>query len=268
MTILDRIVKSKRDEVDRTKATRPPGEVRRLADRAEPPRDFAAAVTGADGGRVNLIAEIKRASPSAGVIVEDFDPVKIATIYEQAGASALSVLTDEPFFDGRLSYVADVKQIASLPVLRKDFLVDPYQVYESRAAGADCILLIADVLSGEQIESFHSLARSLHLAVLVEVHAQADLDAVLSRLGPPASDHYLLGINNRNLAVQRTDLAVCERLGAKLPSNTGFVAESGIATHKDVERIRRAGATAMLVGESLLRADNTTAHIRDLLGPL
>lgn len=265
MTILDQIVNSKRGEVERSKVARPLNVVRRAAEQADPPRDFAPAVVSPHAGGVNLIAEIKKASPSAGVIVPDFDPVNIARTYERAGASAISVLTDEPYFDGRLEYVAQVKQAVGLPVLRKDFIIDEYQVFESRAGAADCILLIAEVLDLDQIAQCHALARDLGLAVLIEVHTEANLDKVLARLGPPRSDRYLLGINNRDLSVQRTDLSTCERLGAKLPPGAGFVAESGIATREDVERIRAAGAHAMLVGESLLRADDITARIRELL---
>lgn len=266
MTILDQIVNSKRGEVERAKLARPLDVVRRAAEQADPPRDFASKVVCPHAGGVNLIAEIKKRSPSAGVIVPDFDPVSIARTYQRAGASAISVLTDEPFFDGRLEYLAQVKQAVGLPVLRKDFIIDEYQVIESRAAGADCILLIAEVLDLEQIAQCHALARDLNMAVLIEVHTEANLDALLARLGPPRPDLYLLGINNRDLSVQRTDLAVCERLGGKLPPGTGFVAESGVATRQDVERIRAAGAHAMLVGESLLRADDVTARVHQLLG--
>ena len=265
MTILDQIVNSKRGEVERAKLARPLDVVRRAAEQADPPRDFASAVTRSHAGYVNLIAEIKRASPSGGVIVPDFDPVRIARTYELAGASAISVLTDKPYFDGHLENVAQVKRAVGLPVLRKDFIIDEYQVFESRAAGADCILLIAEVLDFDQIEHFHKLSRDLRMAVLIEIHTERNLDARLARLGPPRPDHYLLGINNRDLSAQRTDLSTCERLGAKLTPGTGFVAESGIATREDVERVRAAGAHAMLVGESLLRADDITARIQELL---
>lgn len=265
MTILDQIVNSKRGELERAKLARPIDVVRRAAEQADPPRDFASAVVPLQAGGVNLIAEIKKASPSAGVIVPDFDPVRIARTYERAGASAISVLTDEPYFDGRLEYLAQVKQAVGLPVLRKDFIIDEYQVVESRAAGADCILLIAEVLSVDKIKHLHGSARDLGLAVLIEVHTESNLDKILAELGPPRPGLYLLGINNRDLSVQRTDLSTCERLGAKLPPGAGFVAESGIATRKDVERIRAAGSHAMLVGESLLRADDIATRIRELL---
>jgi len=266
MTILDKIVDSKREEVERAKRRRPPGELVEVVAAAPPARAFAAAVLPDGANDVRLIAEIKKASPSAGLIVPSFDPIEIARVYHEAGAAALSVLTDEPFFQGRLEYLARVKQAVPLPVLRKDFIVDEYQVYESRAAGADCILLIAEILDTERIKAFADLARRLGMAVLVEVHTEANLTAVLNRLGTPDRGGYLLGINNRDLSAQRTDLGVCERLGAMVPPGCGFVAESGIATRDDVERIRRAGARAMLVGESLLRAEDTAAAIRELLG--
>jgi len=266
MTILDKIVNAKRQEVEQAKRTRPPGDLAETVAHCPPTRDFATAVMDSTATDVRLIAEIKKASPSAGLIVPSFDPVTIARVYYQTGAAALSVLTDERFFQGRLVFIAQVKEAVPLPVLRKDFIIDEYQVYESRAAGADCILLIAEILDAERIEAFANVARTLGMAVLVEVHTEANLDAVLARLGLPNAGGYLLGINNRDLSVQRTDLAVCERLGAKLPAGCGFVAESGIATREDVKRIRRAGARAMLVGESLLRAADTKTKVFELLG--
>ncbi len=266
MTILDKIVDSKRKEVEQAKLTRPLGDLVGAAASSPPARDFAAAVMSDAVAGVHLIAEIKKASPSAGLIVPSFDPVAIGRVYHQAGAAALSVLTDEPFFQGRLEFIVQVKEAVPLPVLRKDFIIDEYQVYESRAAGGDCILLIAEVLDAARIKAFCDLARTLGMAVLVEVHTEANLDAVVERLGPPDTGGYLLGINNRDLSAQRTDLAVCERLGIRLPPGCGFVAESGIATREDVDRIRRAGARAMLVGESLLRADDTKTKILELIG--
>jgi len=266
MTILDKIVDSKRSEVEQAKRTRSLGDLAASAASCPPSRDFATAVMDAAATDVRLIAEIKKASPSAGLILPSFDPVAIAQVYHAAGAAALSVLTDEPFFQGRLEFIAQVKEAVPLPVLRKDFIIDEYQVYESRAAGADCILLIAEVLDAGRIEAFADLARTLGMAVLVEVHTEANLDAVLTQLGPPKAGRYLLGINNRDLSVQRTDLAVCEGLGAKLPPGCWFVAESGITTREDVKRIHRAGARAMLVGESLLRAVDRKKKTFELIG--
>jgi len=265
MTILDTIVVSKRKEVAQAKTARPLAEVMRAAEAATPARPFAQTVMGGEAGDVRLIAEIKKASPSAGIIVSSFDPVDIARTYEASGASAISVLTDEPFFQGRLEYIAEVKAAAALPVLRKDFILEAYQVYESRAAGADCVLLIAEILDIDRIEALCTLSRSLGMATLIEVHNAEQLDGVLVRLGPPIPPRYLLGINNRDLTIQQTDLATCARLGAALPSGVRFVAESGIWNRADVKCIARAGAGAMLIGESILRAADRAAHIRSLL---
>jgi len=266
MTILDTIVKSKRQEVEKAKSTHDLEEVTRRATKAEPPRALAASVMGGATGEVRLIAEIKKASPSAGVMVPSFDPSEIARCYETAGASAISVLTDEPFFHGRLEHLAEVKGACGLPVLRKDFILEDYQVYESRAAGADCILLIAEILDADHLASLCALSGRLGMATLVEVHSHGQLETVRTRLDTPTPTKYLLGINNRDLTVQQTDLAVCERLGATLPPGVKFVAESGIQNRADVERVGRAGAGAMLVGESILRAVNRAEKIHELLG--
>lgn len=265
MTILDRIVQTKRKEVELAKRQRSKAELRAAIDRVDRPRDFFAAVTAQSPDGINLIAEIKRRSPSAGLIVEDFDPGRIARTYDECGAAALSVLTDETYFGGNLTHLVDVKRSVPLPVLRKDFIVDEYQVYESRAAGADAILLIVEAIGVSRVVELLCVARRLGMSVLVEVHSGANLEALLDTAGPPG-DGYLLGINNRDLAAQRTDLSTTTRLAALLPPATAFLAESGIATRNDVLAIRKAGACAILVGESLLRADDISAKIDDLLG--
>jgi len=265
VTILDRILETKRGEVAAAKQRRPLDVLRRDADRSSPPRDFHAAVFG-DGSGIRLIAEVKKASPSAGLLVRDFDPVAIARKYQECGAAALSVLTDETYFQGRLDYIAQVRDDVPLPVLRKDFIVDEYQIFESRAAGADAILLIAEVLDAKAIGSFRSIARGLGLGVLVEVHSSATLAGVLAGIGPPSSDRYILGINNRDLKAQRTDVTTTARLASTLPKGVPFISESGIGQRSDVVALQEAGACAILVGESLLKANDIGAKIAELMG--
>jgi indole-3-glycerol phosphate synthase len=267
MTILDTIVKTKRQEVAAAKEARPVAELRSAIETAAPPRDFLAAVTGPPTRTVNLIAEVKKASPSAGVIMADFDPVAIAKTYAENGASALSVLTDETYFSGRLDYIDPIKQAVDLPVLRKEFIIDDYQVVESRAARADAILLISEILTLDEVHQFHATARELGMAVLVEGHSAENLLAVIERLGPPTDNGYLLGINNRNLHVQKTDVNTTVEIASVLPPGTPFVSESGLHTREDVEVVARAGACAILVGESLLRSDDIGEKVRALLGP-
>ena len=264
MTILDRIVETKRKEIERAKTVRPSADIQAAAQQAMPPRDFFAAVADPAQG-VHLIAEIKKQSPSAGQIVHDFDPVAIARTYHAHGAATLSVLTDEVYFGGRIEFIQQVKEAVPLPVLRKDFVLDAYQIYEARAYGADAVLLIAEVLSVDEMADLLPVAKSLEMAVLVEVHGEENLVSVLKRLGIPNENGYLLGINNRDLTAQRTDLATMSRLATKLPPGTRFVAESGIATHDDLLAAQHAGACAVLVGESLLRAQDIGDAVDELL---
>jgi indole-3-glycerol phosphate synthase len=278
--ILATIVEHKRREV----AARPPGPVTMerllaaLAARGEH-RDFLAALRQPRAGGVALIAEVKKASPSAGVIRADFDPVAIAREYEAAGADCLSVLTDEKFFQGSLQFLRDIRAAVRLPLLRKDFLIDERQIFEAIEWGADAILLIAAILDDARLRRFHELATAAGLAALVEVHDEAELDRALA-IGAP-----LIGVNNRDLKTFAVDLATTERLArrmkdggrrmarAEVPSSildpqssVRLVAESGIHTRADVERLRRAGAGAILVGESLMRHRDLTTKIRELLG--
>jgi len=266
MTILDRIIETKRREVADAKARTRLARLRERIERLDPPRDFQAAVAGGVLGEVRLIAEIKKASPSAGLIVPDFDPVRIARVYQDHGAAALSVLTDETYFQGRLSYIADVKRAVDLPVLRKDFLIDEYQVYEARAAEADAVLLIAECLDDQSLSVLAETASLLRMSILVEVHTEENLARVFGALGSPKEAGFLLGINNRDLTAQRTDPATMSRLAAQLPRGTPFVAESGIGSREDVLTARRAGACAVLVGESLLRAPDVGTKVEELLG--
>jgi len=257
--ILADIVAQKRIEVAALKARTTPAQLQAEADAAPRPRDFAAALR-APAGRVRLIAEVKRKSPSKGVFRADLDAAATARAYAAAGAACISVLTDEPFFAGTLADLRAVRQAVDLPLLRKDFIIDEMQIVEARTAGADAILLIAAILDDAQVAAFHALAASLGMAALVEVHDAIELRRVLPL--KPA----LVGINNRDLRTFRTNLATTETLAPQIPANCVIVGESGIHTHADVERLRRAGARAILVGESLILADSIAAQAQALIG--
>lgn len=260
--ILKKIVAHKREEVSAAKARFPLERLRdRLALVEDTPRGFAQAlrVMGESGGTA-IIAEIKKGSPSKGVIRADFDPLEIAGTYQDHGATCLSVLTDEKFFLGHLSYLGLIREQVSLPLLRKDFICDPYQIYEARAFGADAVLLIAAMLELSQLRDFAALAAELHLDVLLEVHDEAELELALQ------TDCGLIGINNRSLRTFVTDLATTERLRPMVPADRLVVAESGINSRADVERLLSAGAGAFLVGESLMREANIGAKLEELLG--
>jgi indole-3-glycerol phosphate synthase len=217
-------------------------------------------------GSIALIAEVKKASPSAGVICKDFDPVRIAKEYEAAGASCLSVLTDEKFFQGSLEYLRQIRAAVKLPLLRKDFIIDERQILEAIEWGADAILLIVAILSDAQLAKFHSLATEAGLAVLVEVHDEVELKRAL-KISPA-----LVGVNNRNLKTFKVDLATTEKLAVKISPSLAtrhsslLVAESGIHTRADVERLKKCGANAILVGESLMRGGDIESKIRELIG--
>ena len=254
MTVLDRILAHKAEELAHRRRSRPLHEVRAAAEAAAPTRGFAAAVK---RGKPAVIAEMKKASPSRGVIREHFDPTTIAASYEAAGAACLSVLTDETFFQGADEHLAKAKAAARLPALRKDFVIDEYQVFEARNLGADCILLIAAVLDPAHISSLSGIAGELGLDVLVEVHSVRELDALRSA---PA----LLGINNRDLRTFDTSLETTLSLLARVPEGTTVVTESGIRTRKDVRRMRDAGVDAFLVGEAFMRASDPGHALREL----
>ena len=266
MTILDEIVETKRTQVAEAKRRRPLADVQAGAAAAPPPRDFHAAITNPSRGGVNMIAEVKRASPSAGLIVQDFDPVAIARTYAACGASAISVLTDETYFQGHLRHIAQIKAAVSVPILRKDFMLEEYQIFESREAGADAVLLIAEVLGAKRIADLLTVARDLNLSTLVEVHSADQLNDVIKHVGLPSEQGYLLGINNRDLHAQRTDVATTARLASVLPKATPFVSESGLHTRDDVLTVERAGACAVLIGQALLKAGDIRGKISELLG--
>lgn len=257
-TVLDSIVSQKREEIAAAKRRRSDSDLERAAADAPPVRDFVAALRSAPD--VGLIAEIKKASPSAGLIRDDFDPVEIAKIYETHGASCLSVLTDEQFFQGHLDYLTTVRRAVNLPVLRKDFVLDPYQVVEARAAGADAVLLIAECLDDAALRDLYDRIRSLGMTALVELYEPANLERVLT-LDPP-----LVGVNNRNLKTFVTDLKHTLHLATKMPPDTLLVSESGIRTREDVQRLKAAGCGAILVGESLMRSPDIGKMVDELLG--
>ena len=257
-TILDRIVETKHREIEAAARKVSALELERRAGDAPPARDFTAAVGRA--GAVRVIAEVKKASPSAGVIRPDFDPVAIATCYEQHGAAAISVLTDVEYFQGHLDYMTAVRRAVGCPVLRKDFVLDRYQLLEARAAGADAALLIAECLPGGQLAALQKEATALGLHTLVELHDADQLARVID------SGARVIGINNRDLRTFTTRLEHTLDLLPKIPADRVVVSESGIRTHADLERLRAAGARAVLVGESLMRAPDIGAALDELLG--
>jgi indole-3-glycerol phosphate synthase len=264
MNILDKIVADKRTEVARLPESKVTGASLRAALDRRGRRDFFAALKNPRRGKVGLIAEVKKASPSAGVICPNFDPVRIAKEYEAAGASCLSVLTDEKYFQGSLEYLKQIRAAVNLPLLRKDFIVDERQIAEAIEWGADAILLIVACLSDAELKGFHDLAIEAGLMALVEVHDAAELDRAL------AINVRLVGVNNRNLKDLTIDLGTTERLAEKLFSvkkDALLVAESGLKTRADIERVERAGAKAILVGESLMKHPATMREkIAGLLG--
>ncbi len=259
--ILDQIAAYKREDVAARMRARSQYEIDRLAAEAPPPRGFTAALRAAHApGRLALIAEIKKASPSKGLIRADFDPPALARAYEAGGAACLSVLTDEPSFQGHDDYLVAARTACALPCLRKEFLVDPWQVAESRALGADAILVILSMVDDVLAKELMGQGAWFGMDVLVETHDEAELDRAAA-LGAT-----LIGVNNRNLRTFETDLAITERLAARAPKGALLVTESGIFTTEDVARLERSGAVAMLVGESLMRQADVTAATKTLLG--
>ena len=258
--ILDKIAAYKRDEVAERKTQRTVAQVEAAAAQASPPRGFRAALERAHApGRLALIAEIKKASPSKGLIREDFDPPTLAKAYEAGGAACLSVLTDTPSFQGADSFLTAAREACALPCLRKEFLVDPWQVAESRALGADAILVIMAMVDDSVARELMVQAARFGMDALVEVHDEAEM----ARAG--ALGATLVGVNNRDLRSFDIDLAITERLAAQAPANALLVTESGIFTAADAARLERSGASAMLVGESLMRQADVAAAARALL---
>ena len=267
-TILQTILETKRQEVRALRERQDMDALKAAASAAPPARNFFAAVTRPSPRGMNLIAEIKKASPSAGVIREDFDPAALARQYAAAGASALSVLTDRTYFQGDLEHLRQARQAVRLPVLRKDFLIDPAQVYESRAAGADAVLLIAAALKPGEILDLMILATELRMTVLLEVHDADEVLRVRSAVGFPHPAYGLLGINNRDLATFRVDIGTTLRLAELAGEGVPLVSESGIRTRRDVERLKAVGVKAVLVGETLMRAPDIAAAVEKLMGKM
>ena len=259
MNILDTIVRDKRDEVARRRVETPRAELERACGSLPPTRDFAGALRPAPGG-VALIAEVKKASPSRGVLAPDrpWDPVGLARTYADNGAAAISVLTDEKYFQGHLGLLAEIRTAVPVPLLRKDFTIDEYQLWESRRAGADAILLIVSILDPSLLRDLLAAAKGLALGVLVETHTPSELDTALS------AGATVVGINNRDLKTFETRIETTIGLLATMPPNVTVVSESGFATAADVRRVVSAGAHAVLIGEGLVKAKDVGAKVREL----
>ncbi|MEI6315200.1 MAG: indole-3-glycerol phosphate synthase TrpC [Syntrophus sp. (in: bacteria)] len=257
-TFLDRIVETKKQELTVTKRLAPLRELQASLRELPPPRDFRGAIMGRDCA---IIAEIKKASPSRGIIREDFDPMKIAVTYEDNGAAAISVLTESVYFKGDGRYLAEISKIAGIPLLRKDFIIDPYQIFETRLLGGDALLLIARLLGPETLAEYIALAVELGLTPLVEVHNEGELEKAL------AAGAKVIGINNRNLDTFVTDLGTSLKLAPLIPKGIVKISESGIADRGDVETLRQAGIHAFLIGETLMRAADMGRKLRELITP-
>jgi indole-3-glycerol phosphate synthase len=255
--ILQKIVENRREEVARQKKILPLAELRQMLADKPSTNDFEGAIR---EQRCSVIAEVKRSSPSKGRIRDDFDPVEIARTYEGNGAAALSILTESQFFEGNAAYVPQIRRAVALPLLRKDFIIDSYQIEETRVLGADALLLIARILDSGQLREFVDHASELGLAAVVEIHDEADVNKAVS------AGARIVGINNRDLATFRTDLEVSIRLARLIPKGITVVSESGIDSRGDVERLMEAGIHAFLVGESLMREKDIGKKLRELLG--
>lgn len=256
--ILLQIMEYKRGEVAAAKLRVPATELERQLASAPAVRDFAGSLR--RHHPMGLIAEVKRASPSAGLIRADFSATQIAKTYEQSGAACISVLTDEKYFQGHLDYLRQIRQVVEIPVMRKEFILDPYQILEARTAGADCVLLIAECLDDAQLRDLYQLARELGMQALIELHDSENLERVM-RLDP-----LMVGVNNRDLKVMKTNLNHCIELRSRVPDDVLFVGESGIHSRADVEQLMAGGVHAMLVGETLMKSPDIGSKVGALLG--
>lgn len=264
--ILDKIIADKRTELNYRKSQISLDQLKEQVRSIRKCRNFYRAVTKPNPRGINVIAEVKKASPSAGIIRGDFDPVAIAQTYQDCGADAISVLTDEKYFQGRLEYIEQIKQAVDLPILRKDFIIDIWQVYESRAAGADAILLIAEALKPGELMDLMIEACELTLTLLLEVHQADTLLAVRSLIGFPKKGYSVLGINNRDLATMEVDLNTTSRLANLVDNKNELVAESGVKTRADVEKLKSVGVRAVLVGQTLCESSNIQEKFAELFG--
>ena len=264
--ILDKIIADKKAEVSARRSQKSLEQLKEEARSRPKCRNFYRAVTRPNRRGINVIAEVKKSSPSAGVIREDFDPVAIAQTYEKCGADAISVLTDEKYFQGRLEYIEQIKQVVDLPILRKDFIIDLWQVYESRAAGADAILLIAEALKPGELMDLMIAAAELTLTVLLEVHQADTLLAVRSLIGFPKKGYSVFGINNRDLSTMQVDINTTSRLAELLDNKKELVSESGIKTRADVEKLKFVGVRAVLVGQVLCGSPDIEGEFAELFG--
>jgi len=260
MGILDRIVAAKKESLDSVKAKAPLRELKRGIGYVEKPRDFTGALRRKSGENIRLIAEIKRASPSKGVIRKDFDHISVGRIYEEKAVDAVSVLTEEAFFQGSIAFISDVKKVLSRPVLRKDFIFDEYQIYEARANEADAVLLIAAIVGKNQAAEYLHLSNELGMSVLFEVHDLKELETAL------LIDCPIIGINNRNLKTLRINIQTTFDLKKEIPSQKIVISESGICARVDVQRLEDAGIDAMLIGTSLMEAEDIGKKIDELTG--
>ncbi len=256
--ILDTIITHKLKELQKEKEQVPLVTLKSQLVDLPPTKDFKRAIALPE--KISLIAEVKKKSPSKGVIRDDFDPVEIANIYGENGAAAISVLTDENFFAGKLDYLSAIRDTVDVPLLRKDFTVDPYHIYQARATGADAVLLIVAALTKKQLNEFMDIASSISLASLVEVHTESELEIALE-IGAE-----IIGINNRDLRTFHTDLETTFKLRESIPFGKTVVSESGIYTRDDVDSLRDAGVNAILVGESLMRSPDIGKKVNELIG--
>lgn len=264
--ILDKIIAVKKLEVDEAKAKLPLKELIENIDSLPHCRNFAKAVTKKNKRGINVIAEVKKASPSAGIIREDFDPVAIAKIYESCSADAISVLTDEKHFQGKLEYLKQVKAAVKCPVLRKDFIIDPYQIYEARMAGADAILLIAEALTPSMLIDLMILAHKLTLSCLVEVHSMDSLLSIKDMINVPSKTYTVLGVNNRDLTTMQVDINNTSRMAEFVDKKSHLISESGIKTRQDVEKLIKLGVGGILIGQTLCESPDISAKFKELFG--